>query len=242
MSIPPYYPAFRYNAEPSSERTKVSEVNAIRTERSGRRGRPRKVISDAFLQEAFRSGRNISISRVATSLGVHHNSVKHYMKTYKITRQPFSTITDELLDSMIRRFKDSHPNTGIRYIRGFLLQQGTRVQRYRIVASLSRVDDIAKVVLQTRTIKRREYKSARPNALWHLDGHHKLGPWGIVIHGITDGFDRVVGAVPDSHRLATNSNVTDNWNEGNNTQYRPDSAHTFPQGHFHLRVPIPGPW
>ena len=197
--IPPGIQRSDMTLKPYSERSKVSEVKVIRTERSGRRGRPRKVISDAFLQEAFRSSRNISISRVATSLGVHRNSVKRYMKLYDITRQPFSTISDVLLDSMIRSFKDSHPNSGIRYIRGFLLQQGARVQRSRVTASLSRVDDIAKVVLRNTTIKRREYKSARPNALWHLDGHHKLGLWGIVIHGITDGFDRVVGAMPSPH-------------------------------------------
>ena len=96
---------------------------------------------------------------------------------------------------MIKRFKDSHPNAGIRYIRGFFLHQGIRVQRSRILGSLTRVDNVAKVVLRNKTIKRREYKSARPNALWHIDGHHKLGPWGIVIHGITDGFDRVVRLV-----------------------------------------------
>ncbi|KAI5982901.1 hypothetical protein EDC04DRAFT_2616344 [Pisolithus marmoratus] len=28
----------------------------------------------------------------------------------------------------------------------------------------------------------------RPNALWHMDGHHKLIRWGIVIHGIVDGY------------------------------------------------------
>lgn len=164
----------------------------MKTERNGRRGRPQKIISDSFLREAFKSGRNISISRIATSLGMHRNSVKKYMKLYNIIRQPFSTMSNSQLDSMIKKFKDSHPNTGIRYVRGFILQQGIRIQRSRIVASLGRVDDVAKVVVRNKTIKRREYKSARPNALWHMDGHHKLGPWGIVIHGIIDGHDRVV--------------------------------------------------
>lgn len=102
-------------------------------------------------------------------------------------------MSDPLLNSMVRWFKDSHPNAGICYICGFLLQEGIRIQHSQIIASLSHVDDVAKVVLCNRTIKRREYKSAQLNALWHMDGHHKLGPWGIVIHGIMDGFDRVVG-------------------------------------------------
>ena len=30
-----------------------------------------------------------------------------------------------------------------------------------------------------------------PNSLWHVDGHHKLVRWRIVIHGGIDGFSRV---------------------------------------------------
>ena len=77
-------------------------------------------------------------------------------------------------------------------MRGYLFQKGMRVQHQRIIGSLNRIDNVAKVVLHNKIIKRREYKSSRPNALWHVDGHHKLGPWGIVIHGLTDGYDRLV--------------------------------------------------
>ena len=28
--------------------------------------------------------------------------------------------------------------------------------------------------------------------VWHLDGHHKLIRWGVVIHGIADGYDHTV--------------------------------------------------
>ena len=164
----------------------------ITTQRTGKRGRPRKVISESLLREAFRPGRNISVSKFASSIKVHPKSVKRYMKLYKIPPPLFSTIPDEALDSIVKQYKDSHPNTGIRYVRGSLFQQGIRVQRNRVEASLSRVDDVGRVILRNKIIKRREYKSARPNALWHVDGHHKLGPWGIVIHGFTDGYDRVV--------------------------------------------------
>lgn len=36
-----------------------------------------------------------------------------------------------------------------------------------------------------------------------MDGHHKLGPWGIVIHGITDGFDRIVRAISHTNVILT---------------------------------------
>ena len=71
-----------------------------------------------------------------------------------------------------------------------------RVQRSRLIESINRVDTLAKQLRKSTTSKRREYHSARPNALWHLDGHHKLILWGIVIHGVTDGYDRTVRQYP----------------------------------------------
>jgi hypothetical protein len=48
------------------------------------------------------------------------------------------------------------------------------------------------VLLQCTMIQRWQYKVSRPNALWHMDGHHKLICWGIVIHGIIDGYCHTV--------------------------------------------------
>ena len=180
--------------ETKSERSSVSRMKVITTEQSGKHGRPRKVVSEAFLKEAFKPGQNISVSKLASSLPVHKNTLKNHMCQYKITRQPFSTVSNPLLDEIIAKYKHEHPNTGICYLCGHLFHQGIRVQRKRITASLSRVDDVAKVILHNTVIKRWEYKSARPNALWHVDGHHKLGWWGIVVHGFIDGYDRVVSS------------------------------------------------
>ncbi|KAF9643390.1 hypothetical protein BDM02DRAFT_3191714 [Thelephora ganbajun] len=137
----------------SAERSSVSQIKVITTERSGKRGWPRKVISEAFLHEAFRPGRNISVSKLASSLGVHRNMLKNYMHQYHITRQPFSAILDSSLDVLVRQYRDEHPKTGIRYLRGHLLQQGMWVQREWITASLTCVDDVAKVILHNTTIK-----------------------------------------------------------------------------------------
>lgn len=164
----------------------------ITTTKTGGRGRPQKVISEEFLKEAFRPGRNITVPQLAASINVHKSTIKRYMRLYNIVRPPFSDISNKSLDILVKDYKEAHPNTGIRYLRGYLSQHGMRVPRRRIVDSLSRVDDVAKVILQHKVIKRREYTSARPNALWHVDGHHKLGLWGIVIHGFIDGYDRMV--------------------------------------------------
>ncbi|KAG1871517.1 hypothetical protein F4604DRAFT_1490713, partial [Suillus subluteus] len=52
---------------------------------------------------------------------------------------------------------------------------------------LQRVDVVGQVLRCQKLIKWWKYFVPRSNHLWHLDGHHKLILWGIVIHGIVDG-------------------------------------------------------
>ena len=67
------------------------------------------------------------------------------------------------------------------------------------------MDNVAKVIFCNKIIKRQEYKPSWPNALWHVDGHHKLELWGIIIHGLTDGYDRLV-SFQDDHRNMSKAN------------------------------------
>ncbi|KAL4066834.1 hypothetical protein J3A83DRAFT_4039430, partial [Scleroderma citrinum] len=56
-----------------------------------------------------------------------------------------------------------------------------------IVQSVHRIDCLGQA-LRDRCVKtRQKYHVKWPNALWHIDGHHKLIRWGIVIHGFIDG-------------------------------------------------------
>ncbi|KAG1867246.1 hypothetical protein DFJ58DRAFT_654415, partial [Suillus subalutaceus] len=82
------------------------------------------------------------------------------------------------------------PESGFRYLVGFLRQQGVRVQHRRIWQSLQRVDRIGRQFRRQQIIRRRKYKVKRSNALWHLDGHHKMIRWGFVVHGFIDGYCR----------------------------------------------------
>ena len=101
-------------------------------------------------------------------------------------------ISDADLDTLVRTFKVQKPESGLRYIIGFLRNRGLRVQRRRVIASARRVDRLGRALRERKAIKRRRYQVKRPNALWHVDGHHKLIRWGIVIHGFIDGFCRTV--------------------------------------------------
>ncbi|KAJ7582311.1 hypothetical protein C8J56DRAFT_722093, partial [Mycena floridula] len=59
----------------------------------------------------------------------------------------------------------------------------------RIKASIDRVDPLGQALHVRKPVKHKPYSVPRPNALWHMDGHHKMICWGVVIHGIIDGFD-----------------------------------------------------
>ena len=72
-----------------------------------------------------------------------------------------------------------------------------RIQRPRVIASINRVDKLGQGIRQQvvgKKICRQKYIVPRPNALWHIDGHHKLIAWGIVLHGVADGYTRKVRA------------------------------------------------
>ena len=51
---------------------------------------------------------------------------------------------------------------------------------------------LGEALQQHDAIMRRTYVSQASNAVWHLDGLHKLIQYGFVIHGTVDGHDHVV--------------------------------------------------
>ena len=71
-------------------------------------------------------------------------------------------------------------------------------------------DPIAVLLRRTVATGRRKYSVPRPNALWHIDGLHKLIQWGFVVHGSIDGFSQMITYL----KCATNnegSTVLDNF-------------------------------
>ena len=74
-----------------------------------------------------------------------------------------------------------------------------------VVASVDRIDQLGQGLWAIENPvgekkQHRCYHVPQPNALWHIDGHHKLIKWGIVIHGVTNGY---------SHQVCINSALSD---------------------------------
>jgi len=96
------------------------------------------------------------------------------------------------LDILVKTYRTTKPDSGIRYLIGYLHSHGIRIQKQRVTASIARVDGLGQVRCRRRTIRCCKYCVSRPNYLWHVDGHHKLILWGIVLHGFADGCDQTV--------------------------------------------------
>ncbi|KAG2088634.1 hypothetical protein BD769DRAFT_1338803, partial [Suillus cothurnatus] len=64
---------------------------------------------------------------LSVMLGVHRNTSRRYMKHYGVERK-YSNLTNVDLDLLITEFKKKQPDSGIRYIIGFLRRHGLQVQ------------------------------------------------------------------------------------------------------------------
>jgi hypothetical protein len=167
-----------------------------------RRGRPRKNINAEYLWEAMHPSRCIPKTQLARALGVHRNMLKKRMDESGLHTK-YSSIADPDLDTLVRAYKMQKPDAGSRYVRGHLRSVGIRVQKQRVLDSLERVDRVGRFIRRRAVVRRRQYFSSRPNALWHCDGHHKLIKYGFVIHGFIDGnchtvrvdFDQAFGLI-----------------------------------------------
>ena len=77
----------------------------------------------------------------------------------------FSTIGDDTLDGIVRSIKEKFPNSGYRMFWGHLKGRGLVIQQSRVRDPLLR---------WLHVTDGRKFKVASPNALWHIDEHHKL--------------------------------------------------------------------
>jgi hypothetical protein len=176
-----------------SGETNVNIPQPVRIVKTSLRGRPRKIVDLDYLHEAISNTCQIKFTKLAGVLGIHRNTLHLHMKCHSIERK-YSQLSNADLDDLITEFKKWRPESGICYIVGFLRWHGICIQHRRIVQSLHQINSLGQVLHNRQVKHRRQYRVKRPNSLWHLNGHHKLSKWGIVIHGVIDGFCRTVCA------------------------------------------------
>ena len=181
----------QWNSRPGSNVTILQPVYTMHT---GKKGQPRKNVDPKVLHEAFEKGKQIPLTVLASVLGIDRKTLRARIKETDIDLD-FSKISDSDLDNYVQEYRYENPAGGHSYIIGHLRAvHSLRIQRHCVIDSMNRIDRLGQGLRQRlgKKKERRNYQVPRPNALWHIDGHHKLIAWGIVIHGVADGYSRKV--------------------------------------------------
>ena len=148
-----------------------------------------KVVDYDYLSVAMMTTTRINKSELARALHISRKTLSSIIKDYGLEAD-YSDVSNEELSEFVRRFKEERPTQGYRMFEGFLLAEGVKLPIKRIKEALHPVDRATRQLHQKRI--RQPYKAEGSNAVWHIDGHHKLIRWGFVIHGAIDGYDRMV--------------------------------------------------
>ncbi|XP_056100723.1 uncharacterized protein LOC143737598 [Siphateles boraxobius] len=136
-----------------------------------------------------------SCVQLARLLGVSERTIRRRLEQHGLrARDLYSDVTDDVLDNIVAEIQRHYPNAGYRIIHGHLRAQGLHIQTSRVRESVRRVDPLGTQLraLAICTRHRRQYSVSGPNAMWHIDGNHKLIRWRFVIHGGIDGFSRLI--------------------------------------------------
>ncbi len=167
-------------------------------------GRPRLRVDIEDIE--FLRGLRFPYTKIATILGISRATLYRRLEDEGISRDwKYCDINDRDLDREVVDIKVEHPNDGERLLIGHLATRGIIVPRARVRGSIHRVDPENTAIRRSVTIRRRVYHVDGPNSLWHVDGHHKLIRWHMVIHGGIDGYSRTVVFLrcSDNNRAST---------------------------------------
>ena len=152
-------------------------------------GRPRLNISEVQLLEFLEQ--EFTQVEIARMFGCFSKTIDRRITDLGLTCfAQYSPIIDSELDSLVADFVTNFPTAGQKTLAGHLRTLGYRIQQFRR-DSLYSVDPWGVEKRSRRLLQRRKYRVAGPNSLWHMDGHHKLIRWRIVIHGAIDGYSRI---------------------------------------------------
>lgn len=120
-------------------------------------------------------------TKIAAKFGISRRTLYRRLQEWNLPLDiNYSVISDNDLDRLVAELKRKYPTCGEVLLTSHLLIRGIRIQRFRLRASLHRIDPRAIELHRRETVQRRTYSVEAPNSLWHIDGNHKLIRWKLV--------------------------------------------------------------
>lgn len=86
----------------------------------------------------------------------------------------FTDVSNSELGGIVTEIKQGFPDIGQSMLKGMLESRGVHIPTARLRECLSEVDPVNTALRWSLPISRRVYSVPFANALWHIDGNHKL--------------------------------------------------------------------
>ena len=175
----------------TSVRDLVTIMSASQERSTARKkGRPEICIGEDQLRYLVEQG--FRVKDISDMFKCSTKTIERKMKQYGIILHNYAPLSDSELDTIVKEITSLFPQCGEKTVSGRLKSRGIVIQRERVRESLRRVDPSGVRSRCRNILHRRTYSVTSPNALWHIDGYHKLIRWHYVIHGGIDGFSRLI--------------------------------------------------
>ena len=120
------------------------------------------------------------------------SSLKRMLRRNNKKRRALGCSQQELSDAVERELAGSSSNVGYRRMHRILISKGIQCPREGVSKIVCDKDPEGVQLRKRRRLRRRKYTSPDPNFVCHIDGHDKLKPYGLSIHGGIDGFSKRV--------------------------------------------------
>ena len=179
----------------------VCEVCDLRI-RQSTIGRPSILVEESQLH--FYVDNHFKVEEMALMLNCSKRTVERRLHAHGLSTRKYTNIAETEVDEVVSQICLAFPRCGEKMVHGRLRTQGIYIPREQVRKSLRRIDPSGVERRMRRVLRRRTYEVECPNALWHLDGHHKLIRWRLVIHGSIDGYSRLITYL----QVATNNRAS----------------------------------
>lgn len=119
-------------------------------------------------------------------------TLKRRCRELGLFRRKNHTNLNEVIAFVQDELSGSGQMQGYRWLHQRAIQRGFVVQQDVIRQIIKLLDPQGVELRRARRLRRRQYSTRGPNALWHMDSYDKLKPYGIGINGCIDGYSRYI--------------------------------------------------
>ena len=116
--------------------------------------------------------------------------LRRILKRLGLYRRKYTSHVLDVGAFILKKLEGSGKQNGYRWLHRKCLINGFTVSQQTVATMLQFFDAVGVDIRRRRRLRRRQYNSAGPNRMWHLDSYDKIKRYGICINGCVNGFSR----------------------------------------------------